>query len=73
MCDYDEFLFECQHSVCRLKSYCHFARNDPNHICMRVKKLRDSWLQSGQLCEDCIRSGKRFVDGRIWVPSQRAR
>ncbi|KAI0896759.1 hypothetical protein F4806DRAFT_440213 [Annulohypoxylon nitens] len=71
MCDYDEFLFECKHSVCRLKSYCHFARNDPNHICLGVKKLRDSWLQTGQLCEKCIERGFRLINGKIYPPPRR--
>ncbi|KAK7923198.1 hypothetical protein PG985_007269 [Apiospora marii] len=53
MCDYEEFLFDCEHSVVRLKSYCHFARNDPNHECLGVKVLRNSWRQHGQLCDGC--------------------
>ncbi|OTA96366.1 hypothetical protein M434DRAFT_116627 [Hypoxylon sp. CO27-5] len=73
MCDYDEFRFECNHSVCRLKSYCHFARNDPNHVCLGVKKLRDSWLQAGQLCEKCVEDGFRLVNGKIWAPPHRVR
>ena len=53
MCDYEEFLFDCGHSQQRLKSYCHFARNDPNHQCFGVKKLRDVWEQR-QICEACM-------------------
>ncbi|RTE72530.1 hypothetical protein BHE90_013050 [Fusarium euwallaceae] len=45
MCDWEEFLFLCNHSTLRLKSYCHFARNDPNHQCFGVKVLRNSWRQ----------------------------
>jgi len=52
MCDYEEFLFDCGHSHQRLKSYCHFARNDPNHQCFGVKKLRDVWEQQ-TVCDDC--------------------
>lgn len=52
MCDYEEFLFACGCSTFRLKSYCHFARNDPNHQCFGVKKLRDSWDQATD-CEAC--------------------
>ncbi|POR39159.1 Uncharacterized protein TPAR_00631 [Tolypocladium paradoxum] len=52
MCDWEEFLFICNHSVFRLKSYCHFARNDPYHQCFGVKVLRNSW-QQGVLCEKC--------------------
>lgn len=55
MCDWEEFLFSCNHSVLRLKSYCHSARNDPVHRCDRVKVLRSSWLQ-GVPCEHCIRA-----------------
>ncbi|KAI1081189.1 hypothetical protein F5B20DRAFT_537184 [Whalleya microplaca] len=72
MCDYDEFRFECNHSVCRLKSYCHSARNDPNHLCYGVKKLRESWLQTGQLCEMCMQKGFRIVNGIIWAPPQQS-
>lgn len=46
MCDWEEFLFTCSHSTVRLKSYCHFARNDPRHQCYSVNVLRDSWEQS---------------------------
>ncbi|KAK8113631.1 uncharacterized protein PG998_001877 [Apiospora kogelbergensis] len=53
MCDYEEFIFDCEHSVVRLKSHCHFARNDPNHECFGVKVLRHSWPQHGKLCDDC--------------------
>ncbi|KAF7542946.1 hypothetical protein G7Z17_g11148 [Cylindrodendrum hubeiense] len=52
MCDFEEFRFTCDHYTVRLKSYCHFARNDPNHQCFGVKTLRNSWRQSGA-CEDC--------------------
>ncbi|OHE94031.1 hypothetical protein CORC01_10723 [Colletotrichum orchidophilum] len=53
MCDWEEFLFTCNHSVLRLKSYCHFARNDPSHQCFGVKVLRNSWQQSVP-CDNCI-------------------
>ncbi|KAF4507859.1 hypothetical protein G6O67_004311 [Ophiocordyceps sinensis] len=52
MCDWEEFLFACNHSILRLKSYCHFARNDAHHQCFGVKVLRNSWRQ-GVLCEKC--------------------
>ncbi|OIW31568.1 hypothetical protein CONLIGDRAFT_678038 [Coniochaeta ligniaria NRRL 30616] len=52
MCDLEEFLFSCGHNIFRLKSYCHFARNDPNHQCFGVKQLRDSWAQVYE-CEAC--------------------
>ncbi|KAM7204114.1 hypothetical protein V8F33_001749 [Rhypophila sp. PSN 637] len=52
MCDYEEFVFTCAHSTIRLKSYCHFARNDPNHQCFGVKKLRNVWDQNYE-CESC--------------------
>ncbi|KAI5926990.1 hypothetical protein F4810DRAFT_706948 [Camillea tinctor] len=48
MCDWEEFRFVCNHSTLRLKSYCHYARNDPNHNCYGVKMLRDSWLQEAR-------------------------
>jgi hypothetical protein len=52
MCDLEEFLFSCGHNTFRLKAYCHFARNDPNHQCFGVKQLRDSWAQVYE-CETC--------------------
>ncbi|RYO92330.1 hypothetical protein DL766_001925 [Monosporascus sp. MC13-8B] len=72
MCDWEEFLFVCNHSVLRLKSYCHFARNDPNHQCLGVKVLRDSWYQEGMLCDGCVASGFRLHNGRIWQVSRSA-
>ena len=53
MCDWEEFLFTCNHSALRIKSYCHFARNDPFHQCFGVKVLRHSWQQSGA-CDECL-------------------
>ncbi|KAH9900143.1 hypothetical protein F4778DRAFT_782257 [Xylariomycetidae sp. FL2044] len=70
MCDWEEFLFVCRHSTLRLKSYCHFARNDPNHQCLGVKKLRDSWYQDNQLCDDCLANGFVLQNGVIWRLSQ---
>ncbi|KAK4122320.1 hypothetical protein N657DRAFT_536962, partial [Parathielavia appendiculata] len=52
MCDFDEFIFTCGHSVFRLKCYCHYARNHPFHQCRRVKKLRSCWDQ-GRDCDAC--------------------
>ncbi|KAK3684881.1 hypothetical protein B0T22DRAFT_464371 [Podospora appendiculata] len=52
MCDFEEFVFTCSHSIIRLKSYCHFARNDPHHQCFGVKKLRNVWDQTTE-CEKC--------------------
>ncbi|KAI0601240.1 hypothetical protein F4775DRAFT_589454 [Biscogniauxia sp. FL1348] len=66
MCDWEEFLFVCNHSTLRLKSYCHFARNDPNHQCFGVKMLRNSWFQDGQLCDACLEKGLRLHNGTIW-------
>ena len=53
MCDWEEFIFSCDHSIVKLKSYCHSARNDPNHLCFGVKVLRNSWRQ-GIPCEPCF-------------------
>ncbi|OAA68238.1 hypothetical protein SPI_00433 [Niveomyces insectorum RCEF 264] len=53
MCEFEEFLFNCECSKIRLKSYCHAARNDPNHQCFRVKILRNVWEQ-GRDCDECI-------------------
>ncbi|KAL1912017.1 hypothetical protein Sste5344_002212 [Sporothrix stenoceras] len=45
MCEYEEYLFNCGCSQKRLKSYCHLARNDLNHQCFGVPKLRNVWDQ----------------------------
>ncbi|RDA93636.1 hypothetical protein CP533_4918 [Ophiocordyceps camponoti-saundersi (nom. inval.)] len=58
MCDWEEFLFTCNHSALRLKSFCHFARNDPYHQCYGVKVLRNSWNQ-GKLCDNCLAERQR--------------
>ncbi|KAK3945927.1 hypothetical protein QBC46DRAFT_336095 [Diplogelasinospora grovesii] len=64
MCDYEEFIFTCTHSTVRLKSYCHFARNDPNHQCFGVKKLRNVWDQDFE-CERCMEKKRRDQWGRV--------
>ena len=66
MCDWEEFLFVCDHSFLRLKSHCHFARNDPNHQCMGVKVLRDSWFQEGELCKTCVKNRYFLHGGKIY-------
>ncbi|KAK3985027.1 hypothetical protein QBC44DRAFT_374568 [Cladorrhinum sp. PSN332] len=53
MCDYEEFIWTCNCSEFRLKSYCHRARNTPGHSCKFVKKLRHCWDQ-GRPCDNCI-------------------
>ncbi len=55
MCDYEEFHFNCGHDIIRLQSYCHFARNDPNHQCFGVKRLRNIWEQ-GRDCDNCAQT-----------------
>ncbi|KAL2138390.1 hypothetical protein VTI28DRAFT_6875 [Corynascus sepedonium] len=52
MCDFEEFSFTCGHYAIRLKSYCHRARNHPQHRCNSVQKLRDIWEQ-GRPCDEC--------------------
>ncbi|KAK4645450.1 hypothetical protein QC761_201520 [Podospora bellae-mahoneyi] len=53
MCDYEEFIWSCEHSDFRLKSYCHKARNNPGHACNFVKRLRHCWDQ-GRPCDACL-------------------
>ncbi|KAK0669002.1 hypothetical protein QBC41DRAFT_302928 [Cercophora samala] len=53
MCDYEEFIWSCEHSDFRLKSYCHKARNNPGHACNFVKRLRNCWDQ-GRPCDACL-------------------
>ncbi len=50
MCDYEEFIFTCNCSIVKLKSYCHKARNNRLHHCTFVKKLRCVW-DLDQLCD----------------------
>ncbi|KAJ9165306.1 hypothetical protein NKR19_g497 [Coniochaeta hoffmannii] len=64
MCDLEEFLFSCGHNTFRLKAYCHFARNDPNHQCFGVKQLRDSWAQ-GYECESCRMHRQQQLQGQM--------
>jgi hypothetical protein len=61
MCDFEEFIFTCNHSVFRLKSYCHYARNDPHHQCRRVKKLRNCWDQNRE-CDACAEERRRQAE-----------
>ncbi|KAL2017637.1 hypothetical protein VTK56DRAFT_1905 [Thermocarpiscus australiensis] len=58
MCDFEEFIFTCGHAFIRLKNYCHYARNHPQHHCRRVKKLRNCWLQPDE-CERCQEARRR--------------
>lgn len=58
MCDFEEFIFTCNHSVFRLKNYCHYARTHPQHHCRGVKKLRNCWDQD-RPCDECIEKYNR--------------
>ena len=64
MCDFEEFLFDCRHSEIRLKSWCHFARNEPNHRCHGVKVLRNTWPQL-RLCDPCELARLRWMEKQI--------
>ncbi|KAK0719679.1 hypothetical protein B0H67DRAFT_444093, partial [Lasiosphaeris hirsuta] len=52
MCDFEQFVFLCQHYETRLQSRCHSARVDPNHQCFSVKRLRFVWDQN-EYCDAC--------------------
>lgn len=58
MCDWEEFIFSCACSFTRLKNYCHFARNDPNHQCFSVQVLRKVW-DVPEPCDRCAISSAR--------------
>ncbi|KAJ9156337.1 hypothetical protein NKR23_g1447 [Pleurostoma richardsiae] len=53
MCDWEEFIFSCRCSVTKLKSHCHFARNDPNHQCFGVQVLKKVW-DLPEVCDKCL-------------------
>ncbi|EPE04917.1 hypothetical protein F503_00071 [Ophiostoma piceae UAMH 11346] len=64
MCEYEEFIFSCGCSQKRLNSYCHLARNDLNHQCFSIKKLRHVWEQQTE-CKSCIAKRSSYT-----VPNQ---
>ena len=66
MCDYQEFLFICSHSVVKLKSHCHFARNDPNHQCFGVQVLKKVW-DVPEICDKCSQRNNR-TSSRSYQP-----
>ncbi|KAF3760474.1 hypothetical protein M406DRAFT_244396, partial [Cryphonectria parasitica EP155] len=53
MCDWEEFIFGCSCSYTKRKTYCHFARNDPNHQCFGVQVLRKVW-DVPEACDRCM-------------------
>lgn len=69
MCDYEEFLWVCGHSVIKFKSYCHFKRNHSDERCNRVKMLKSVWNQE-VLCENCINAGGVIVNGGVYYATQ---
>ncbi|KAK3301289.1 uncharacterized protein B0H64DRAFT_370431 [Chaetomium fimeti] len=58
MCEFEEFYFTCGHSVCRLKSYCHSARNQVDHLCNQPQILRERWHQ-GRDCDPCVERARQ--------------
>ncbi|KAF2027676.1 hypothetical protein EK21DRAFT_30538, partial [Setomelanomma holmii] len=44
----------CGHEEKRLASYCHFARNDPNHQCFGAWNYKYEWTQHQHKCNNCI-------------------
>lgn len=57
MCDWEEFIFGCACSYTKRKSYCHFARNDPNHQCFGVQVLKKVW-DVPEPCDRCAASNR---------------
>ncbi|KAM7223098.1 hypothetical protein V8F06_001654 [Rhypophila decipiens] len=47
MCDYEEFEYTCSAgcSAVRLRSDCHWRRNNKDVKCMSVKVLKKIWVQ----------------------------
>ncbi|KAK1449984.1 hypothetical protein CMEL01_07320 [Colletotrichum melonis] len=73
MCLYEQFSFPvcCGYIEERLNSYCHFARNDPQHYCgekARVKSYTEGspWPQEGP-CDSCISTATQ-EKMEAWVP-----
>lgn len=69
MCEFEEFRFTCNHSVVRLRNYCHSTRSDDLKECFGVKRLTRSWQQAVP-CEDC---GGPSYDGpppSVWIAQQ---
>ncbi|POS80552.1 hypothetical protein DHEL01_v201053 [Diaporthe helianthi] len=58
MCDWEEFIFGCSCSYTKRKSYCHFARNDPNHQCFGVQVLKKVW-EVPEICDKCSQRNNR--------------
>jgi hypothetical protein len=57
MCNYDGVHFGCDHNRLLLRNYCHFARNDPNHMCLGVKVIKKEYNDLGYNCPDCVSDG----------------
>jgi hypothetical protein len=66
MCDWEEFIFGCSCSYTKRKSYCHFARNDPNHQCFGVQVLKKVW-EVPEMCDKCSQRNSR-TSSRAYPP-----
>ncbi|KAG8168657.1 hypothetical protein KVR01_001406 [Diaporthe batatas] len=66
MCDWEEFIFGCSCSYTKRKSYCHFARNDPNHQCFGVQVLKKVW-EVPEICDKCSQRNNR-TSSRAYQP-----
>ncbi|KAF2722722.1 hypothetical protein K431DRAFT_208741, partial [Polychaeton citri CBS 116435] len=53
---YEVIHFVCHHSGRRLISHCHFARNDPEHVCRGPWSIVREWASANQVCFDCQRA-----------------
>ncbi|KAF2486860.1 hypothetical protein BDY17DRAFT_321619 [Neohortaea acidophila] len=50
---YEVIHFHCGHAGRRLIKHCHFARNDPEHMCSGSWSIKREWISANQVCAEC--------------------
>jgi hypothetical protein len=57
MCAYEAIHYPCGHTAFRVATYCHFARNHPDHGCCRPWTLKREYMIQGGVCQECADGG----------------
>lgn len=53
MCHFERTHFRCAHSETHRIAHCHFARNEPLHVCSGVQVMKKERWAAAEDCENC--------------------
>ncbi|MCJ1444436.1 MAG: hypothetical protein MMC23_004938 [Stictis urceolatum] len=72
MCHFEKITYRCAHYETHRIAHCHFARNDPLHICSGVQVMKKERSEPGEDCENCRRHAALQLQVQIQISQQAA-